>query len=66
MTLSKQLLDRLACPKCRGGLDVVEENAAGSPPGGLACRACSLLYEVREGIPVMIIEQARPLAGDMS
>lgn len=56
MAISKQLLDKLACPKCRGGLDVVAEGQ------GLACRACNLLYEVRDGIPVMLVEQAKSLS----
>ena len=57
MALSQQLLDKLACPKCRGGLEVVGEGQ------GLACRACDLLYAVRDGIPVMIVEQATSLSG---
>ena len=56
MALSQQLLDKLACPKCRGGLLVVKEGEA------LACRACNLLYAVRDGIPVMIVEQASSLS----
>ena len=68
MTISKSLLDKLACPKCRGGLEAVggrEGASAGSVAmQGLACQACNLLYEVRDGIPVMIVEQAKSLSGD--
>ena len=54
MPLSKELLDILACPKCKGDLILT---AAGD---GLICRACALLYPIREDIPVMLIEEALP------
>jgi hypothetical protein len=55
MTVPRALLEILVCPKCRGDLDYREaENA-------LICRACRLLYEVREGIPIMLIDEAKPL-----
>lgn len=56
MTISKALLEKLACPKCRGPIELVDGGA------GLACRTCALLYEIREDIPVMIVELARPLS----
>jgi hypothetical protein len=45
--LPKDLLDILACPRCRGSL-VVE-------PESLRCDACHLRYRVDNGIPVMLI-----------
>ena len=59
MSISKALLDKLACPKCRGPIELVELVEGGQ---GLACRACSLLYEIREDIPVMMVELAKPLS----
>ena len=56
MALQKELLEILACPRCRGHLETL-----GSPLQGLCCRACSVVYPVREGIPVMLIEEALPL-----
>lgn len=56
MTISQELIDILACPKCKGK---VELNDSGD---GLVCAACKLIYEIREGIPVMLVEEARPLA----
>lgn len=55
MAISKELLEILACPKCKGDIHL---NAAGD---GLICEACRLLYEIRDDIPVMLIEEARPL-----
>jgi uncharacterized protein YbaR (Trm112 family) len=55
MTLPQDLLEKLACPKCKGPVSL---NAA---KDGLACAACRLLYEIRDDIPVMLIDEARPL-----
>ncbi len=52
-SLPKDLLDILACPQCRGPLEV--ETAS------LRCDACKLRYRVEHGIPVMLIHEAEPL-----
>lgn len=55
MPLSKELLDILACPKCKGELRLnADEN-------GLICDQCKLLYEIRDDIPIMLIDEAKPL-----
>ncbi|MGD9503851.1 MAG: Trm112 family protein [Syntrophobacteraceae bacterium] len=54
MTVSKDLLDILACPKCKGGLELNVNK------DGLICRACELVYEVRDDIPIMLINEAKP------
>ena len=51
--LPKDLLDILACPRCRGPLAV--ETAS------LRCDACRLRYRVDNGIPVMLIHEAEHL-----
>jgi len=56
MDMQKELLEILACPRCRGQLE-----ALGTPLQALCCPACAVAYPVREGIPVMLIEEARPL-----
>ncbi|BCS99333.1 UPF0434 protein [Desulfoluna limicola] len=56
MTISQELIEILACPKCKGN---VELNESGD---GLVCGTCKLIYEIRDGIPVMLAEEARPLA----
>jgi len=47
------LLAILACPKCRDSLTPVKQEAA----EGLSCPACSLVYPIEEGIPVLLIEE---------
>jgi hypothetical protein len=47
----------LACPACHGPL----EDRMGGEGKALVCRQCSLQYPVREGIPVLLIEQARSI-----
>jgi len=55
MGISKELLEILACPKCKGDLRL---NQAGD---GLICERCRLIYEIRDDIPIMLIEEAKPL-----
>ena len=52
MTISKELLDILACPKCKGDITLNETQ------DGLICDRCKLLYEIRDGIPIMLIDEA--------
>jgi uncharacterized protein len=55
MALKKELLDILACPKCKGDLEYKEtENY-------LACYSCKLKYPVKDDIPVMLIETAEKI-----
>ena len=53
--ISKELLDILACPKCKGSVELTEEK------DGLVCTSCRLLYEIRDDIPVMLIDEAKKL-----
>jgi uncharacterized protein YbaR (Trm112 family) len=57
--LSKDLLELLACPKCKGELEY--RPPAEGQAEVLICHACKLVYEVVEGIPNMLIEEAKPL-----
>lgn len=50
--LNQELLDILACPKCKGPVILRDDNS------GLVCEACRLLYEIIDDIPVMLIDQA--------
>jgi hypothetical protein len=54
MALSKDLLDILACPKCKGDIFLSE---AGD---GLICKRCKLVYPIRDDIPVMLVDEALP------
>jgi len=53
--IDKKLLQILACPKCKGDIQLDEEKK------GLICWNCKLLYEIRDGIPVMLIEEAKSI-----
>ena len=55
MTLPKDLLEILACPKCKGTVRVREDESA------ILCEQCRLAYPVRDGIPVMLIDEAESL-----
>ena len=55
MTLSPQLLEILVCPRCKGALDYREAESS------LLCAHCRLRYPVRDGIPIMLIDEATPL-----
>ena len=53
--LDERLLEILVCPKCKGDLEHRTE------PEELVCATCALRYEVKDGIPVMLIDEAQPL-----
>lgn len=55
MSLSKDLLNILACPKCKGTIHLNDNE------DGLICEYCRLLYEIRDDIPIMLIEEAKSL-----
>ncbi|MBI2981656.1 MAG: FHA domain-containing protein [Deltaproteobacteria bacterium] len=50
--LSQELIEILACPRCKGNL-ALERGGK-----GLSCSSCSLTYPVRKGVPVLIPEEA--------
>ncbi len=56
MAISQDLLNVLACPKCKGTVRLTEKQ------DGLLCEACKLVYPIKEDIPVMLIDEAKPLA----
>lgn len=55
MKLDPTLLAILACPVCKGLLDLLTE--AGEEVG-LLCRDCQLVYPIREAIPIMLKEES--------
>ncbi len=55
MAISKDLLDILACPQCKGSIHL------NPTQDGLICDQCRLLYEIRDDIPIMLIEEAKPV-----
>jgi len=55
MSLSKELLEILVCPKCKAEVSLTEK------ADGLVCRACKVVYPIKDDIPVMLIDEAIPL-----
>ena len=54
--IKKELLEILACPQCSGPVEL------DAPQHGIACRTCALLFPLRDGIPIMLIDEAKPLS----
>jgi uncharacterized protein len=57
MPLAPDLVEILACPKCKGKLDLRPDQSA------FTCATCRLVYAVEDDIPNFIIEEAKPLDG---
>ena len=57
MAVSQELLDLLICPQCKGELTL------SATPEGLDCTHCALRYPIRDGIPVMLVDEATRTAG---
>lgn len=56
--MDNKLLDILVCPLCKGKLYYAME------AGELICRGERLAFPIRDGIPVMLEQEARSLAPD--
>ena len=56
--MDSKLLEILVCPLCKGPLAWKKE------AGELVCKADRLAFPVRDGIPVMLEEEARTLGPD--
>jgi len=55
MVISQELLDILACPRCKGDIYLNDTE------DGLICNKCKLLYEIKDDIPIMLIDEAKPI-----
>jgi hypothetical protein len=55
MAIKKELLDILVCPKCKGELQINDAQNA------LTCNKCKLKYEIKDDIPIMLIDEAKPI-----
>nr|WP_321465018.1 Trm112 family protein [uncultured Desulfobulbus sp.] len=56
--IKQELVEILACPQCKGPVELNQEQ------NGLLCRSCSLLFPIRDDIPIMLIDEAQPLPQD--
>jgi uncharacterized protein YbaR (Trm112 family) len=53
MEIEDWVMEFIVCPKCRA--DLRADEAAGE----LVCTGCGLAYPVRNGIPVLLVDEAR-------
>jgi uncharacterized protein YbaR (Trm112 family) len=53
--VAPELLEIIVCPSCHGELVLTE-----SSHPELVCQGCGLAYPVRDGIPVLLVDEARP------
>ena len=49
--IDKELLDVLACPACKADIELRENK--------IVCKKCGKKYPVRDGVPVMLIDEAK-------
>ena len=59
MTIDPHLLEILICPACRGAIRPPADDA-------LECERCGLRYPIRDGIPVMLVDEAGPPPRDLT
>lgn len=52
MSLDPELLDILACPKCKADIKMTKDEK------GLKCVECHRVYPIKDGIPIMLIDEA--------
>jgi uncharacterized protein YbaR (Trm112 family) len=55
MAIDQELLDILACPKCKGEVKLENEGSS------LVCHTCRLKYRIEDDIPVMLIDEAEEI-----
>ena len=58
MPVRPELLEILVCPKCKGELHLNDSE------DGLVCESCRLQYEIRDDIPIMLIDEAKSLGSN--
>lgn len=52
MEMDKELLEILACPKCKGELHLTVDESE------FRCKECRLSYRIDDGIPILLIDEA--------
>jgi len=51
--LPKDLLDIIVCPACKKDLNYSEAQQT------LTCTACGRVYPIKDGIPILLVEEAQ-------
>jgi|GraSoiStandDraft_1057264.scaffolds.fasta_scaffold574547_2 uncharacterized protein len=58
--VAPELLAIIVCPACHGDLALTPDEPTGSTAQvELVCQGCGLAYPVRDGIPVLLVDEAR-------
>ena len=55
MSIKPELLEILACPKCKKTVELDDDGVS------INCSNCCLRFPVRDGIPVMLIDEAESI-----
>lgn len=53
--LSKEIIDILACPKCKCSIKLTKDEKQ------FICDKCKVIYPIEDGIPELLIEKAQPI-----
>lgn len=57
MAVDERLLEILVCPDCRSDVEYKDRRKV------IVCTGCGLQYPVKDGIPVMLVDEAIPPRG---
>jgi hypothetical protein len=49
--IDKELLEVLACPACKGDVELKDNK--------ISCKKCGKKYPIKDGIPVMLVDEAK-------
>ncbi len=55
MSINEELLEKLACPGCKGDLRLSETGDT------LLCDSCALSFPIKDDIPIMLLDEATKL-----
>ncbi len=51
--IDKELIDILACPACKSDVELKDDR--------IICKGCKRKYPIKNGIPIMIIDEAQEI-----
>ena len=57
MAISQDLLELLVCPQCKEPVKLSQDE------NWLLCNSCRLQYQIKDDIPIMLLDEAKPLEG---
>jgi len=59
--MDPELLNLLACPQCRGPIELQPHAGEADSNTEWVCRSCRLAFAVKDDIANFLLEEARPL-----